>query len=431
MQIAMLRRARPASDALRDGTWVTAERMRLWAIAILIASLGGIAYLFATAHGVMDYQGRPIGTDFSNVYAAGTYVRDGRADLPFSPAAQHAREQALFGAATPFYGWHYPPFFLFLAGALAFIPYLGALAVWQGVTLALYLGVIAAIARAVHRDAAQPDRATPLTPTPLAPWLLLAAAFPAVFVNLGHGHNGFLTAALIGAALLLIDRRPIVAGILIGLLAYKPQFGVMIPLALMASGRWRTFAAATATVIGLIALTTWAFGVDVWTAFFASTHFTRVVVLESGNTGWHKIQSMFSWVRMWGGSVSLAYVAQGITTMAMAGIVVWVWRAPVARPLQAAVLVCAAYLGTPYTLDYDMMILAVAIAFLVAHGLSVGFAPWQKTTLALLWIVPLVARSIAQVSLVPIGVLTIVLALAVTLRRVADEAAGSTLPART
>lgn len=431
MQIAILRGAGPAGDVLRNGSWLTSERMRLWAAAVLIASLAAMAYIFATAHGVIDYQGRPIGTDFSNVYAAGTYVRDGHADLPFSPAAQYVREQALFGAATPFYGWHYPPFFLFLAAALAFLPYLWALAVWQGVTLALYLCVIVAIAREVHRDAAQPDRATPLAPIPLAPWLLLAVAFPAVFVNLGHGHNGFLTAALIGGALLLLDRRPIVAGVLIGLLAYKPQFGVMIPLALIASGRWRTFAAATATVVGLIGLTTWAFGVDVWTAFFASTHFTRVVVLESGDTGWHKIQSVFSWVRMWSGSVMLAYVLQGITTMAMAGIVVRVWRAPVARPLQAAVLVCAAYLGTPYTLDYDMMILAVAIAFLVAHGLSAGFAPWQKTTLALLWIVPLVARSIAQVSLVPIGVLIIILALAVTLHRVANEAAAAALPART
>lgn len=425
MQLAMLRDIRPAGDILRNGIWLTWERMRLWAVAVLIASLAAIAYLFATAHGVTDYQGRPIGTDFSNVYAAGTYVRDGHADLPFSPAAQHVREQALFGAATPFYGWHYPPFFLLLAAPLAFLPYLWALAVWQGVTLAMYLWVIVAIARDVHPDAAQPHRTTPL-----APWLLLAVAFPAVFVNLGHGHNGFLTAALMGGALLLLDRRPIVAGVLIGLLAYKPQLGVMIPLALMASGRWRTFAAAAATVVGLIGLTTWAFGIDVWTAFFASTHFTRVVVLEAGSTGWEKIQSVFSWVRMWGGSVPLAYVAQGIITVAMAGIVIWVWRAPVARPVQAAVLVCASYLGTPYTLDYDMMILAVAIALLVAHGLSSGFAPWQKTTLALLWIVPLVARSIAQVSLIPIGVLTIILALAVTLHRVANETAGAAVPVR-
>ena len=147
-------------------------------------------------------------------------------------------------------------------------------------------------------------------------WLLLAVAFPAVFVNLGHGHNGFLTAALFGAALVTLDRRPIVAGILFGLLAYKPQFGVLIPLVLIASGRWRCFAAAAATVALFALATTLAFGADVWDAFLASTRFTRIVVLEQGDTGWHKIQSVFSWVRMWGGSIALAYAVQGAVTVA-------------------------------------------------------------------------------------------------------------------
>ena len=66
----------------------------------------------------IDRQGRPLGTDFSNVYAAGTYVLDGNPDAPFDPPQQYAREQSIFGAATPFYGWHYPPYFLFIAGAL-------------------------------------------------------------------------------------------------------------------------------------------------------------------------------------------------------------------------------------------------------------------------------------------------------------------------
>ena len=97
---------------------------------------------------------------------------------------------------------------------------------------------------------------------------------------------------------------PILAGILIGCLAYKPQFGVLIPLLLIATGRWRVFAAAAATVALLALAVTLAFGTQVWTAFLASTHFTRTVVLEQGDTGWHKIQSVFSWVRMWGGGVT-------------------------------------------------------------------------------------------------------------------------------
>ena len=116
--------------------------------ALLIASASGFLYLVVTAHGAVDRQGRPLGTDFSNVYAAGTYVDEGNAAAPFDPVQQFAREQAIFGDDTQFYGWHYPPFFLFIAGALALMPYGLALAVWQAVTLGLYL---LAIGRSLHR----------------------------------------------------------------------------------------------------------------------------------------------------------------------------------------------------------------------------------------------------------------------------------------
>ena len=63
----------------------------------------------------------------------------GDTNAAFDPPQQFAREQTIFGAATQFYGWHYPPYFLFVAAPLALLPYGLALAVWQAVTLALYL----------------------------------------------------------------------------------------------------------------------------------------------------------------------------------------------------------------------------------------------------------------------------------------------------
>ena len=155
------------------------------------------------------------------------------------------------------------------------MPYWLALIVWQGVTLALYVLAIRAILPAQFKT------------DPL--WLLLTLAFPAVFVNLGQAHNGFLTAALLGAALTLLDRRPLVSGILIGCLAYKPQFGLLIPLVLIASARWRVFASAAITVAVMALAVTFAFGSEVWSAFLASGTFTRTVVLEQGGTGWYKI----------------------------------------------------------------------------------------------------------------------------------------------
>ena len=114
-----------------------------------------------------------------------------------------------------------------------------------------------------------------------------------------------LTAALVGGALAILDRRPIVAGILFGLMAYKPQFGLMIPVVLAASGRWRTFSSAVATVALLAAAATLVFGWQVWHAFLESTHFTRLVVLEQGDPGWYKMQSVFAWARMWGAPIPL------------------------------------------------------------------------------------------------------------------------------
>jgi alpha-1,2-mannosyltransferase len=383
-----------ALDLLRSGDWLTRERVRLVAVALLLASAAGLLFLIVTAHGVIDQQGRPLGTDFSNVYAAGTYVLDGDAQAPFDPPQQFAREQTIFGQATQFYGWHYPPFFLFIAAALALMPYWLALTVWQTATLALYLLAIGTIAAPALRAAGRRDHL----------WLLLALAFPAVLINIGHGQNGFLTAALLGGALVVLDRRPILAGILLGLMVYKPQYGLLIPLVLAVSGRWKCFAAAALTVVLLTLATTLTFGIGVWHAFFASTEFTRTVVLEQGNTGWYKIQSVFAWARMWGAPIPLAYALQGAVILGIGAALVWLWRSAAPYPRKAAALCLATILATPYSFDYDMMVLAPAIAFLAVDGFSRNFAPWEKTLLAALWLVPLLARSIAQISLIPVGV---------------------------
>jgi hypothetical protein len=402
------------AETLRSGSWLTRERARLVALALLATSLIGTAFLVATSDGLNDRFGRPLGTDFSNVYAAGTYVIDGAPAAPFDPAAQHARERAIFGPATPFYGWHYPPFFLGLAALLALMPYALALAVWQAVTLGLYLWATRGILPSFSPSPAGGGREKL--------WLLLALAFPAVFINIGHGHNGFLTAALLTAALLHLDKRPILAGVLIGGLAYKPQFGLLIPLVLAVSGRWRAFFAAGATVAVLIAATTFAFGVDVWRAFFAASEFTRGIVLEAGGTGWHKIQSVFSWARMWGATVAIAYALQGLVTLAVASALAFLWRSRAAFPLKAAALLIGALLATPYSLDYDLMLLAPAIVFLAVDGSMRGFAAWEKTLLAALWIVPLIARSVAEAVLIPLAVPLMLLTFVFLLRRAMIEA---------
>ena len=297
----------------------------------------------------------------------------------------------------PYYGWHYPPAFLLVAAALAALPYLGALLVYQAATLAAYLVV-------VRRIAGRPEA-----------WLL-ALAFPAVFVNVTHGHNGFITAALLGGALLVLDRRPLLAGALIGCLAYKPQLGLLVPLVLAVTGRWRAIAAAAATVLAIAALTWVLFGADVFVAFWHSLPMTQRVILE-GAPGFHKIQSVYAALRQLGVPGTLANAAQMATTLLVAAALVALWRSAAAFELKAAALLIGCVLATPYVLDYDLMVLAPAIAFLAAHGLRQGFAPWELSLLVALWVLPLVARPLAELTAVSLTPPLLLAALALILHR--------------
>ena len=343
---------------------------------------------------------------------------EGHAGAIYDMAAHYAREQQIFGVGIPYYGFLYPPIFLLLATPLALLPYPLALAVWQITSLALYLAVIAAILQRPRRDNGVIARL----------WLPVAAAFPAVFINLGHGQNGFLTAGLLGAALLSLPQRPILSGILFGLLAYKPQFGLLIPVALLAAGQWRAMIAAGLTVIALIGAATFAFGTDVWWAFAASTEAARKVLLEQGDVGFEKLQSVFAAIRMWGGGVPLAYWAQGAASVAAIGGVAWMWRTSADRDLKAALLMIATLLASPHALDYDLTISGPAIAFFVASSWSNGFRDFDISLLAAAWITPLFARGIAGATGIPLGLIAIVALYALTMRHAMRDRAASGSP---
>jgi hypothetical protein len=395
---------------LRSGDWLTADRIRAVATVSLALSGLSILYLLATSHGTLDAWGRPLGTDFSNVWTAGQMALDGRAAEAWNWAAHYQVQQAAHGDPhVPFYGWHYPPPFLLLAALLAALPYLAALFVWQAASLWGAVRVYRAIL---------PGNAA----------LLAALGAPVVLVCLTHGHNGFLTAALVGGGLLLLDRKPLLAGLLFGCLIYKPQFALVLPPLLLAGFYWRAIAGACASAALLVGATLAIWGWPVWQAFLDSLPLTRTIVIEQGETGWHKIQSPFAMVRMWGGSVPFAYAVQGAATVAAMGAVLWVTRA--ARPnLRNAAVCAAAMLSTPYVLDYDLVVLCLGVAFLVADGIERGFLPWEKSLLAIAWIAPLIARPLAEVSFVPLGQFAVVAVLALALRR-SLALDGRALPAR-
>lgn len=380
-------------------SFVTRARVRLTAILVLAATVIGLLYLFATAHGTVDSLGRPLGTDFSNVWTAGWMADHGRAPEAWDWPTQHAvQKQVHHDPAIPFYGWHYPPPFLIIATLLAQFPYVAALLIWQGMTLLLALCLIRRILPN-DRDA-----------------ILAALGAPVVLVCLGHGQNAFLTASLLGAGMLLLDRKPWVAGMLLGALVYKPQFAVLIPILILARGNWRAFIAASLTVTALCLLTLAIWGWPVWQAFRDSLPLTQHIIIEAGATGWEKIQSPFSAIRQWGGAIPLAYVVQGIVTaIAIAAAALAARRGTM--EVRGAAALSAALLCTPYVLDYDFVLLGVAIAFLAADMKQRGALAWEPTWLAYAWLAPLFGRSLSELTHVPVNLIAAIAVLALAVRR--------------
>ncbi|MEO5578394.1 MAG: glycosyltransferase family 87 protein [Sphingomicrobium sp.] len=384
--------------AISTGSWLSRERARRIALVAGLVSIAVLAFLIGASSGTLDYLGRPIGTDFSQVWTAGRMALDGQAADVWNWDKHFVVQRALHGPRlVEYYGWHYPPPFLLLAAALATLPYLPALALWQTATLIPFAALIRRMTGRVEA------------------WLFVLAA-PVSLICVMHGHNGFLTALLLGGGLLALERRPFVAGLLLGCLVYKPQFALVLPLLLLVTGNWRAIAGAAISSLGLIALSYGIWGWPVWQAFIDSLPLTRRVVIEAGSTGWEKIMSPFSAIRSWGGGIGVAYVVQAITSVIAIGASLWMARA--ARPdLRNAAVTATVLIATPYVLDYDFVVLLAGIAFLWRDAVRHGWLPWEKTLLGLVWIAPLVARNLAALTLVPVGLMTAIIILGLAVQR--------------
>jgi hypothetical protein len=330
---------------------------------LLVINLSYFPAAYFTHWWIYDSNGLGIPTDFVNVWAAGRLVLDGHPAQAYDWDIQKRVELALLGQDfIGYFAWHYPPPFLFVASLLAQFPYSVAFIGWVSVSFLPYLAMMRAI---VGRPFG----------------LMLAAAFPMVFNNTLVGQNGFLTAALIGGALYLLPVRPVLAGVCLGLLSYKPQYGLLFPIVLIATSQWTVFLSAGITAAAM-ALASWlAFGAESWQAFFHWMPMFSQAFLTEGKATWWKLQSIFSLVRYLGGTEHLAWMFQWVLTASVAVVLTLMWRSRVSYPLKAAALAAGTLLTTPYLFMYDMMVLAVPVAFLVRIGLRTGFRSYELPAL--------------------------------------------------
>ena len=312
---------------------------------------------------IYDEHGLGVPTDFVNVWAAGRMVLEGHPALAYDWDLEKQVELALLKQDfIGYFAWHYPPPFLFVASFLAQFPYAAAFIGWASFSFLPYLLMMRAI---VGRTFG----------------FMLAAAFPLVINNALVGQNGFLTAALIGGTLFLLPTRPILSGICLGLLTYKPQYGLLFPIVLIAASQWRVFFSAAVTALGLAFVSWLAFGTESWQAFFHWMPRFSQAFLTEGKATWWKLQSLFSLVRYFGGPEPLAWAFQWALTASVAVVLALMWRSRIPYTLKAAALAVGTLLTTPYLFMYDMMVLAVPVAFLVRVGLREGFRRYELPAL--------------------------------------------------
>lgn len=320
--------------------------------------------------------GRAVGADFVTFWAASDLALSGQPERAYDEAAIVAAERRALPNATDIYLWHYPPPFQLVVLPLALVPYLWAYGIWLAVSLAIY---------AVSVRAAFPE------PAPF--WLAIGAS--AVFVNALHGQNGLLSAALATGGLLLLERKPLLAGMLIGALCYKPHLGLPLGLLLLAGAHWRAAAGAMLAVALLCAMSAVILGVDTWRAFLANAGTARAV-LEGGAVPWHKMATVFATVRLAGGGVALAYVIHGLVALAVFAATVTAWRRAAPLELKAALAVLAALLVSPYLFDYDLAVSALALGLLLRDGLTRGWLPGMRPAIVVLWLAPAMLSYVAE-----------------------------------
>jgi Glycosyltransferase family 87 len=318
-----------------------------------------------------DYSGHATGRppafgDFFALWSYAKIVSLHPATELYDFATLHARQVDLGmepSAQNPF---PYPPIFLLLVWPLSLVPYVAGYLVWVGGTLALFAwAVIGTCSRRL---------------------LCVLAVFvaPASVMSVASGQSGFLAAALMVAGMRLAGSRPIVAGILIGLLSYKPQLGFLVPIALASAGLWRAFGVASLTVGGLAACATWAFGWAVWPAWLSMLP-AYAGIFDRSRVQLQFMPTVIANLRLAGCPLP---VAQGVQAVVAIAVVIFVSRCFRRDPgrLAVAALLVGTFLATPHAFVYDLPVLTAAIVLFIEERLATAPMFRVAEVLILVWV---------------------------------------------
>lgn len=374
---------------------LNAKRLVLYPGFFLAIFLIFYILLILTGSGLTDRQGFPIGRDFSHYWTASTLALAGEAAAVYDVQRLEAARAQVFGRSRVRLPWLYPPTFLLMILPLALMPYLASLAVFQLTTLAGYLWVI-------FRTA--PHRST----------VILTLAFPGTLQNIIFGQNGFLSGALLGGGLLLLDRFPRAAGFMLGLFTYKPHFAILIPVALIAGRCWQALLAMVISALGLAIASVLVLGPEVWLAFEQNISFATKL-LQSTTLHWHNRPTLYSAVMLLNVGLRAAWTFQGGAMLLATGSVAWVWHRKAPPAVRYSVLVLSLLFFTPYAAVYDLTLLALPLAWLGWEGYTQGWQTGEQNLLIIGWLTPLITPVMAKATGLQVAPLIIATLLICTL----------------
>ena len=354
-----------AVEFLRNAEWLDAARVRGYAVLIGIASLALLVVSWFQAQG-------PDASDFLAFWGSAKAVLAGMPQAAYDlPWQQQVQTGAGF---TGWYAFVNPPPFLFVTAPFGLFSYPVAWIVWVAATYAVWAwaGV----------------KAFPRL------WLLVLV-FPGALIAAGHAQNGFVTGALLVGGVALLDRRPLVAGALLGALVVKPHLALLIPFWLAAGGRWRAFAAAAASAVGLLALAWLVFGTATMLAYGGVWDASTAIMRTADADFFLKMATLYAQVRIYAGETA-AWVVAALLALAMIALVMLSWRRFGQDGMATgALMLTATALASPYLFSYDLPFLILPVLWLVREGLRDGFGPWEKALLVALWFAPYATRAAA------------------------------------
>jgi hypothetical protein len=335
--------------------------------------------------------------DFTSFYTASALALEGEASAAYDDARM-IQEQLDIPGHAGHQTWRNPPVFFYMVLPFSLLSFSAALGAWGLATGALLLSAV----RRISREPAA---------------LILTLAFPATFWNLLVGQNGLLSAALLAWGMVLLKDRPVHAGIVLGLMTFKPQFFPLVLVALIA-GRQRSAAIATTGTVATLSLASLVFfGLDSWSNFVSIAVRSKDEIY-TGVAALHRMQSVSAFLLVSGAPPLLAQLLQGIVSIAAAAFVFWLWRKEVALEYRAAGLAIAILYATPYSYHTDLPIMGVAILWLALRMQEDGWLPGDAPVLALAWLTPFLTLVTAAYLGFSLGPIVMLAMLAILLRRI-------------